>query len=141
MILGFSNGVIHTPPDDIPGAEWAKEFHGVHVVDIMMFECIAAGLVGAGIGLSVHSASVRRRTFALAVFGGALGVGYGWVNGRLLHVPSHDELFGSELVRNLIPQAIGVLLGLVVSEFVGILKSLSGRTSAGGSQPTGSLDS
>jgi hypothetical protein len=129
LILGLVNGVIHTSPE-LPGADWANEFRPFRLMAIMSFECVAGGFVGAGLGLGVPSVSARRRAFFFAVWGAALGVDLGWVLTRVLHVPSVEQLYGSELMWNLIPQALGALGGIATS--------FSGQAGEAGSPLAGS---
>ena len=113
-------------------SDWANEFRPVRVIAIMSFECVAGGFVGAGLGLGVPSVSARRKAFFFAVCGAALGVGLGWVLTRVLHVPSVEQLYGSELIWNLIPQAVGALAGFATS--------FSGQAGGPRSQLAGSGD-
>jgi hypothetical protein len=113
----------------LPGASWSgKPQH-------LLSRTVGRGtMVGAGLGLGVPSVPARRKAFFFAVCGAALGVGLGWVLTRVLHGPLVEQLYGSELMWNLIPQAVGALGGITTS--------FSGQAGAGeaGSPLAGSSD-
>jgi hypothetical protein len=109
LLLGFTIGVIHTPPD-VPGV--VNEWYTVGVLFVMFVECIAGFVVGAGVAAFGRSSSGRRKMFGLSLGGAALGAGLGWVLARVFHVLLVDWRDGSELVSNLVTQAAGAAGGM-----------------------------
>jgi hypothetical protein len=113
VLLGCCVGVIHAPakpPSDPLEYEWYMPFVLILVIPL---EWLAGLLIGAGIAVGVPTPARRRRTFLLALGGAILGVGFGWVLGRVFHVILifwHD---GSQHMTSLALQAVGAIVGII----------------------------
>ena len=114
VVLGFTIGVIHAPPD-VPGQPLANEWYTVGVFLIMFVECVAGFLVGAGIAVGVRTPPARWKAFGFALAGAALGVGLGWVLARVFHVILVDWRDLSEHMSSLVLQAAGAVGGMVLA--------------------------
>ena len=112
--LGLINGMIHSPPE-VPGDDLANEWYTVGVMLIMFVEAVAGFLLGAGIGIGVHTPARRGRVFRLALTGAVLGLGIGWVLARVFHVILIDWHDGSELVSNMAVQLAGAIAGMAAA--------------------------
>jgi hypothetical protein len=115
VLLGCTIGVIHAPRTDASDPlehEWYTPFV---LLLIIPAECVAGLVIGTGIALGVHTPIGRRKAFAFAAGGAALGVGLGWVLATVFQVVLVNWHDGSKLMSSLIMQAAGAIGGLVVA--------------------------
>ena len=112
VLLGFINGVIHVPPA-VSGEPLEHEWYPLGVLLIMVVECVAGFLLGAGVAAGVQPSSRGRKVLALGLGGAFLGLGLGWVLARVFQVVLIHANDSSELVSDLFLQAIGAFGGMV----------------------------
>ncbi len=113
LFLGLVVGVIHAPWA-VPGDELANEWYTVGVMLFMVLECVAGFFAGGGIAVALRTRAGRRRAFAFALGGAALGVGLGWALARVFHVILVDWHDASELMSSLFVQAVGGIGGMLI---------------------------
>jgi hypothetical protein len=119
VLLGIAIGVINAPRRDASDPlehEWYTPFV---LLLIIPAECVAGLVIGTGIALGVHTPIGRRKAFASALGGAALGVGAGWVLATVFQVVLVNWHDGSKLMSSLIFQAAGAVGGLVVASSSG----------------------
>jgi hypothetical protein len=114
LFFGLTVGLIHAPAD-VPGDPPANEWYTAAGFAVMFIECVAGFLLGFGVAVGFRTSPGRRRAFALAFFGSALGAGLAWVLARVFHVMLVDWRDGSELVSSLISQAVGAVGGMALA--------------------------
>jgi hypothetical protein len=85
VLLGLANGVIHAP-SEAPGDPQANEWYTLGVILVVVVECVAGILVGAGIAAGAQDRSCRREAFSFALVGAVGGMGIGWPMVRIFHV-------------------------------------------------------
>ena len=129
VLLGITIGVIHAPQVDASDPlehEWYTPFV---LLLIIPAECVAGLVIGTGIALGGHTPIGRRKAFAFALGGAALGAGVGWVLATVFQVVLVNWHDGSKLMSSLILQAAGALGGLLVGSSSGLAGKLKVRES------------
>ena len=123
VLSGIAIGVINAPRRDARDPSEHEWYTPFVLLLIIPAECVAGLAIGTWIALGVHAPIGRRKAFAFALGGAALGVGLGWVLATFFQVVLVNWHDGSKLMSSLILQAAGVIGGLVVAS----LSDLAGK--------------